>query len=310
MASQHRFFNNFRLLPATLVVVMIVFGVRVFDAVSLLLGGDAVPAVQTAQAQTKAPPASAVPKTEAAAAKPGQSAEPPAALPAPGIAPAGAAGDKAAVQTAAATGAPKPTTAAAAAGAAADNRRAPPEGNLSTAEVELLQTLATRRNELDQRAQAVEQREALLKVGEDRVNQKVAELNALKIDIEKLLSMRKSKEEAELQNLVKIYEAMKPREAATIFDGLDMPVLLDVVEKMKDQKIAPIFAQMKPERAREVTARLAERRKLPPTPPPSALQPASLSAPIPAQQMAPPPAAAQPAAATPTAAKPAANNKK
>jgi flagellar motility protein MotE (MotC chaperone) len=232
-------------------------------------------------------------------------------LPAPGAAGAGAAGDKAAVQPAAATtGAPKPAPAAAAAGAA-DNRRAPPEGNLSTAEVELLQTLATRRTELEQRAQAVEQREALLKVGEDRLNQKVAELNALKADIEKLLSMRKSKEEAELQNLVKIYEAMKPREAATIFDGLDMPVLLDVVEKMKDQKIAPIFAQMKPERAREVTARLAERRKLPPTPPPTALQPASLTTPAPAQQLAPPPAPAQaqPAAATPTA-KPAANNKK
>ncbi|GIL41500.1 MotE family protein [Roseiterribacter gracilis] len=301
MASQHRFFNNFRLLPATLVVVMIVFGVRVFDAVSLLLGGDAVPAVQTAQAQTKAPPASAVPKTEAAAAKPGQTAEPPASLPAPGA--GGAAAP--AVQNAAATGAaPKPGAPAPA--AAGDGRRPVPEGNLSTAEVELLQTLATRRNELDQRAQQVEQREALLKVGEDRVNQKVAELNALKLDIEKLLSMRKSKEEAELQNLVKIYEAMKPREAATIFDGLDMPVLLDVVEKMKDQKVAPIFAQMKPERSREVTARLAERRKLPPTPPANALQPAALSAPIPAQTMTPPPAQAQPAAAP----KPAANNKK
>lgn len=302
MAAQHRFFNNFRLLPATLVVVMIVFGVRVFDAVSLLLGGDAVPAVQTAQAQTKAPPTPSVPKSEAAAAKPGQTAEPPAALPPPGGA---ASKDKPAVQTAAATApaAPKP--------AANDGRRPAPEVNLSTAEVELLQTLAARRTELDQRAQAVEQREAMLKVGEDRVNQKIAELSALRSDIEKLLSMRKSKEEAELQNLVKIYEVMKPREAATIFDGLDMPVLLDVVEKMKDQKIAPIFAQMKPERAREVTARLAERRKLPPTPPASALQPASLSAPVPQQQMAPPPALPQPAAATtPAPGRPAANNKK
>jgi flagellar motility protein MotE (MotC chaperone) len=307
MAAQHRFFNNFRLLPATLVVVTIVFGVRVFDAVSLLLGGDAVPAVQTAQAQTKAPPASAVPKTEAAAAKPGQSAEPPAALPAP--APGGAAAADKPLQNAAAT-------APAASKQATDPRRAAPESNLSSAEVELLQTLATRRNELDQRAQTIEQREALLKVGEDRLNQKVAELNALKADIEKLLSMRKSKEEAELNNLVKIYEAMKPREAATIFDGLDMPVLLDVVEKMKDQKIAPIFAQMKPERAREVTARLAERRKLPPTPPPSALQPASFSAPLPQQPMAPPPGQAQPASATtpppaaPAAKPAAANNKK
>jgi flagellar motility protein MotE (MotC chaperone) len=308
MAAQHRFFNNFRLLPATLVVVMVVFGVRVFDAVSLLLGGDAVPAVQTAQAQTKAPPASAIPKTEAAAAKPVQSAEPPAALPAPAPGGAAAAKDKP-VQNAAATAlaAPKQAT---------DPRRPAPETNLSSAEVELLQTLAARRNELDQRAQTVEQREALLKVGEDRMNQKVAELAALKADIEKLLSMRKSKEEAELNNLVKIYEAMKPREAATIFDGLDMPVLLDVVEKMKDQKIAPIFAQMKPERAREVTARLAERRKLPPTPPPSALQPASFAAPLPQQPMAAPPAQAQPASATAQppaapAAKPgAANNKK
>jgi flagellar motility protein MotE (MotC chaperone) len=306
--AQHRFSQNFRLLPATLVVVLIVFGVRIFDAVTLLLGGDAVPAVQTAQAQTKAPPASALPKTEAAAAKPGQSAEPPAALPPPGAPGSGQAAPAAKdnpMQTASAT-APAPAKPG-----AGDARHPAPETNLSSAEVELLQTLSTRRADLDQRAQAVEQREALLKVGEDRLNQKLAELNALKADIEKLLSIRKSKEEQELNNLVNIYSAMKPREAAAIFDGLDMPVLLDVVEKMKEQKVAPIFAAMNPRRAQEVTTRLAERRKLPPSPPPAALQPAALNGPVlPPQPASATPAAAQPAAAAPKPAANSANNKK
>jgi flagellar motility protein MotE (MotC chaperone) len=42
-----------------------------------------------------------------------------------------------------------------------------------------------------------------------------------------------------------------------------MEVLLEVVERMKERKTAPILAQMNPERAKTVTLELAQRRELP-----------------------------------------------
>jgi flagellar motility protein MotE (MotC chaperone) len=42
-----------------------------------------------------------------------------------------------------------------------------------------------------------------------------------------------------------------------------MEVLLEVIERMKERKIAPILAQMNPQRAQTVTLELAQRRDLP-----------------------------------------------
>ncbi len=42
-----------------------------------------------------------------------------------------------------------------------------------------------------------------------------------------------------------------------------MVVLLDVVERMKERKTAPILASMNPKRAKEITLELAQRRDLP-----------------------------------------------
>jgi flagellar motility protein MotE (MotC chaperone) len=56
---------------------------------------------------------------------------------------------------------------------------------------------------------------------------------------------------------------MKPKDAARIFGELDMVVLLDVIERMKERKIAPILAEMNPQRAKAITIELAQRRGLP-----------------------------------------------
>ena len=56
---------------------------------------------------------------------------------------------------------------------------------------------------------------------------------------------------------------MKPKDAARIFEELDMAVLLDVIERMKERKTAPILAQMNPRRAKAITLELAQRRGLP-----------------------------------------------
>jgi flagellar motility protein MotE (MotC chaperone) len=72
-------------------------------------------------------------------------------------------------------------------------------------------------------------------------------------------------EERQLNSLVIIYENMKPKDAARIFEELDMVVLLDVIERMKERKTAPILAELNPKRAKTITIELAHRRNLPGT---------------------------------------------
>ena len=52
----------------------------------------------------------------------------------------------------------------------------------------------------------------------------------------------------------------RSREAATIFNDLEMPVLLQVVDRMKEAKAAPVLAAMQPDKARDLTAKLAQLR--------------------------------------------------
>ena len=133
---------------------------------------------------------------------------------------------------------------------------------MSDAEVDLLQALAERREEIDRRARRVGEREALLQAAERRIEEKVAELKSLQKRIEALLKQHEEQTEAQYRSLVKIYSNMKPKDAARIFEELDMDVLLPVVERMKERKSAPILAKMNADKAKSITTELAQRRLL------------------------------------------------
>ena len=135
--------------------------------------------------------------------------------------------------------------------------------SLTDTEIELLQALAKRRETIDLREREVESREALLAAAETRIEEKIASLETLQARIEALLVQYDEQEERQITSLVKIYEAMKPKEAARIFEKLDMPVLLDVVERMKERKASAVLAKMDPAKAKSVTLELAQRRDLP-----------------------------------------------
>jgi flagellar motility protein MotE (MotC chaperone) len=57
--------------------------------------------------------------------------------------------------------------------------------------------------------------------------------------------------------LVKVYESMKPKEAAKIFNDLQIGVLVEMTLSMKESRLAAILSEMKPEKARELTSILA-----------------------------------------------------
>lgn len=132
----------------------------------------------------------------------------------------------------------------------------------SQIEIDILQNLTKRREELDEQANKLDLKEKLLDATELRVNDKLTEMKSLKAEVDKLLEEYNKQEDGKLTGLVKIYENMKPKDAAQIFNELDMPILLEVVDRMSERKVAPVLAGMNPTKAKELTVELADYRKL------------------------------------------------
>lgn len=135
----------------------------------------------------------------------------------------------------------------------------------SDVQIELFEDLAQRRKDLDKREKELAVKDALLKAAQQEMEQKFKELTSLRSEIEELLVEQTDEEKLRISSLVKIYEGMKAKDAARIFNTLDLDVLMQVVTQMSERKSAPIIAAMDVDRARTVTIMLAERKQLPKT---------------------------------------------
>ncbi|MGB0719634.1 MAG: MotE family protein, partial [Bdellovibrionales bacterium] len=140
------------------------------------------------------------------------------------------------------------------------------EQEYNNVKLELFDDLSARRKTLDQREKTLVTREALLKAAKQELDRKYQELEKLRAEIMDLLEQQSDAEKQRTAKLVKLYEGMKPKDAARIFDTLDLDVLTVVMGQMSERKLSPILAAMNPERARTVTIMLAEQKQLPELP--------------------------------------------
>jgi flagellar motility protein MotE (MotC chaperone) len=123
----------------------------------------------------------------------------------------------------------------------------------------ILERLSDRRQQLDARGEELEMRENLLKVAEKRVEAKVAELKELEARVKSSLDQRDKNEVKRFNGIVAMYEGMKPKDAARIFDRLDLNILVEVSTQMKSATMSAILGQMTPEAAERLTVELAHR---------------------------------------------------
>jgi flagellar motility protein MotE (MotC chaperone) len=133
----------------------------------------------------------------------------------------------------------------------------------SQSEIEVLQNLAARRAELDKRERELDQRLAVLSAAEAQIDAKIQKLREIQTTIEGLIEKHDDQENQKIENLVKIYTAMKPKDAARIFEQMDMPILIQVIKGMKERVSAAILSNMSPDRANAVTTELATQSRLP-----------------------------------------------
>jgi flagellar motility protein MotE (MotC chaperone) len=133
----------------------------------------------------------------------------------------------------------------------------------SKSEIDVLQRLGERREELEKRNRELDMRENLLSATEARIDDKINELKKIEAAVSALLKQHDEQEDKQLASLVKIYEKMKPKDAARILEKLDMGVLLTVAERMREAKMANVMAHMDDTKAKALTMELATRRRLP-----------------------------------------------
>lgn len=224
-----------RLMPALIVAGLFMLGFRIQVVVRDVAFG---PATALAQAQPAAEPAA----PEEASAAEGEPAE-----------------------QAAAEGAP-------AEGAGAPMAVKPSE--LSQSEIEVLQRLAERREVVERREREMQQKESLVQAAEQRLDQKIAKLQEIEKQLENLAVQYDAKKKSEIEQLVRIYTAMKPKDAARIFDDLEMTILVAVVTNMKEAKVAPILSAMTAEKARALTEEMSSRKQIPGMPQSASAAPA------------------------------------
>lgn len=119
----------------------------------------------------------------------------------------------------------------------------------SAAEREVLESLGVRRRALDEKAKALELREQLLAAAEKLAQERLDELKRL----EKQAAADATKPPPELKAMVTLYETMKPKDAAKVFEKMDVALLLPLARQVAPKKLADIVAAMTPDSAQKLT---------------------------------------------------------
>lgn len=143
--------------------------------------------------------------------------------------------------------------------------KAAPQMRFDAGELAVLRRLADRRRALEAREARIVERERLARALEHKLAQQAKELRRLRAALAEqearaeIAQKTGADEKTErLKRLAKAYKAMKPKDAARLFNDLDMELLTGIAGQISPRVLAPVLAKMHPERARELTRALQE----------------------------------------------------
>lgn len=139
---------------------------------------------------------------------------------------------------------------------AAESKRAPAAATTRLGSA--IQTeMADRDGAASQRSRALELRERAMKASEKRLE---ANVQAQQKQAAKPVAATPTAQEAEgatLDQLARIYQSMKAKQAARVFERLEINVQVGVARKMRERSTAQILAAMTPDGAARLSMALA-----------------------------------------------------
>ena len=131
---------------------------------------------------------------------------------------------------------------------------------VSPSERAILERLQSRRQELEARAREIDIRESLLKAAEKRIeSQGRGDEGASNRGSPTATEQKTEADAARFKGIITMYESMKPKDAAKVFDRLEMSVLFQIASQIAPRKMSDILGLMSPEAAERLTIEMARR---------------------------------------------------
>lgn len=128
---------------------------------------------------------------------------------------------------------------------------------------ELLADIQAEREEIETRRQELDAREARIALAGDAVTRQIADLRALRTELDELLGKTGNNHATDVEQLVKLYRGMKAPQAAAIMNDMDLEVATLVIAAMNPREAGPILAAMNAERAQVISKIMFQRSRLP-----------------------------------------------
>ena len=133
------------------------------------------------------------------------------------------------------------------------------DGNkeVDRAETDLARDILARRPDIDGEQKGLEDQRRILDAAKAALDEKMRDLDNSMAALAERQAAHKETMAAETERLVKIYEEMPPKEAAAIFNIMDIHVLVSLASKMSPRKISAVMGYMVPERVNLVSQYMA-----------------------------------------------------
>gem|GEM_PF-894598 len=125
------------------------------------------------------------------------------------------------------------------------------------AQAELVKRLLSHQGSIEDERRKLEEQKHVLDSARIVLEEKMRAIDNSMAELAEKQAQHKEMMVAETSRLVKIYEEMPPREAAAVFNIMDIHVLVSIANSMNPRKISAIMGYMFPERVNTVSQYLA-----------------------------------------------------
>jgi flagellar motility protein MotE (MotC chaperone) len=128
---------------------------------------------------------------------------------------------------------------------------------------ELAARLQSRESALARREAALADKEADLRAAEERLQKRLDDLAAVREAIAQQLAEIGADEEQRRKDLVVMLQSVRPKQGAPILAALDVPLAVDVLDRMSPAKAGKLLAALPPRTAAELMETLTEPFEVP-----------------------------------------------
>ena len=123
----------------------------------------------------------------------------------------------------------------------------------------MLDAFQEREARLEAQERALQDRMQALKFADREIERKLAELTAAEEALRETIALADTAAESDLDRLTRVYENMKPKQAAILFEEMDPNFAAGFLGRMRPEAAAAVMAGLSPEAAHSFSVVLAGR---------------------------------------------------